>query len=370
MDINIDLTFSGNKGGISNYILSIANELSVYNDINLKGCYNYTRTKHDSDYLWFKGNKHKSFVPLSLAYGKRKIPFTYEAIMRSKADCNVFLTYMLPHINFKAPVYSTIHDLIPLKVEVESNVIRDDYVIQVKRCLRKSTRILTVSEYSKNDICETFDVDPSKISVVTNGINFNIFSSVSSLMKTRVAEKYNLPRNFILYLGGYRKHKNLERLLVAYSHLSAEIRKIVKLVFSCRHENLVNLASELNVLDDVIFTGFVDEVDKPALYSLATLVYYASLYEGFGVPIIEAQAAGVPVITSNCSSMPEASGGFAEFVDPYDIDNIEFSINKLLDNPDLRHSLVSGGLRNAQKYSWDNSALQLHSILFKDFGND
>lgn len=114
-----------------------------------------------------------------------------------------------------------------------------------------------------------------------------------------------MPEKFILYLGGMRKHKNIERLIKAYSILPKELQDEYKLVITKGTDGLRKLVGELNLSDNIVFTAFIDDEDKVGMYQLASLYAYISLYEGFGIPVIEAQAAGTPVITSNTSSLPK-----------------------------------------------------------------
>ena len=234
------------------------------------------------------------------------------------------------------------------------------------RSINVSEHILTVSESSKKDLIDYFGIKPDKISIVHNGINFDHLSEpISTYEKAYIKDKYTLPDKFILNFGAYRVHKNIERLLEAYALLPEIIRKEYKLVLTRSNEILNKLICNLKIENNVLITGFVDEDDKKALYQMADIVYYASLYEGFGVPIIEAQACQTPVLTSNVSSMPEASGGAAFLVNPYSVDEIRDGLLTLISDSKLRNEITLKGLLNAQKYSWRESAKAVECILNK-----
>ena len=172
-----------------------------------------------------------------------------------------------------------------------------------------------------------------------------------------------MPEKFILYLGGMRKHKNIERLIKAYSILPKELQDEYKLVITKGTDGLRKLVGELNLSDNIVFTAFIDDEDKVGMYQLASLYAYISLYEGFGIPVIEAQAAGTPVITSNTSSLPEVAGDSAVCVDPTSIEAIAEGIKDILTDDNLRSGLISKGYTNAKRYSCENAGENLFKFL-------
>lgn len=366
MKINIDLrNASWMGGGISNYVRQLSSRLIRYSDLDIVGCFNMDLKKNKSNYKWFKGNLHASFLGDRIVYNSHVFKsLSYESIMRSIPDLNIFLTYRLPYVKFKSPTVATIHDIILLRGNYGEISLAQSYGEILQHTISKVDRLLTVSSFSKQDIVDYFNFDPHKIFVVHNGIDWeNCINNTTPHRLLDVKIKYNLPEKFILYFGAYRKHKNIEHLLQVYATLPKEFRNEVKLVITSKVKELLQLACSLKIFDDVIFTGFVDEKDKFALYKSASLVYYASYYEGFGVPIIEAQSCKVPVITSNTSSMPEASGGNAILVDPYSIDEIRDAIISYFADPKEYKGLIDAGFVNAQKYTWENSVQELHDFI-------
>ena len=367
MKVNIDLRYSYNVGGISNFIRNLASTLSIKGKNEYCGSTFWYHGRNKTQYEWFKGKIHNSLLPDRLVCNSKFIlPFTYEVATNSQFDLNLFFTYRLPKLCFKKPVISTIHDIILLKSNCEAISKVQEHENILRRSINASNHILTVSESSKKDLIEYFGIFPDKISIVSNGIDFDHLTTPisTSEMKT-IKKKYTLPDKFILNFGAYRVHKNIERLLESYALLPETIRREYKLVLTRSNEILNKLIYDLKIENDVIITGFVDEEDKKALYQMADVVYYASLYEGFGVPIIEAQACQTPVLTSNISSMPEASGGAAFLINPYSVDEIRDGLLALISDSKLRNEITLKGLFNAQKYSWQESAKKVESVLNK-----
>lgn len=365
MKINIDLKGAFGYYGIANYKRNLAIQLLRFQDLEMTGCYNWCRAATRQRYNWYHGDLRRSLMPEKLVYGKNWFSgFSYEMTMGSNADLNLFLTYLLPNLRFNAPVISAIHDIILLKARAESHQEIEAHDTILRRTISLSEKIITVSKASKADLVEYYHLQPEKIAIVHNGINVgDLLASVSSEQEKRVKKKYGLPERYILFFGGYRKHKNLERLLQAYSFLNASIRREVKVVFTNKSAELQRLASELNIDNDVVFAGFADERDKATVYKMADLVYYASLYEGFGVPVIEAQICKTPVITSNTSSLPEASGGYAKLVDPYNVDEIYNAIRDIIDGGADIDKMVEQGYCNALQYTWERSAQEMYDVL-------
>ena len=195
---------------------------------------------------------------------------------------------------------------------------------------------------------------------------FNFFNKALSETELAIVRaKYKLPKKFILYFGNIRKHKNVDSLIKAYSLLSTPVRNEVSLVITQGNDELRQLVKELNLVDQVHFTSFIDDKDLPSIYKLAQVMAFISSYEGFGLPIIEAMAAGTPVITSNVSSMPEIAGDAAILVSPLQLEEISEALEKVIQNPEIRAKMIASGYDNAQKYSWKHSGEKLALLCSK-----
>lgn len=352
-------------GGISNYIKNISINLPNNGNHNFTGCAFWRKSLNKRDYNWFPGEICETLIPERFAYDpKITIPFAYETLMGMTVDYNVFFSYRLPNVNFKSPIVSTIHDIILLRTKTEPEIIIKEHLNELQDTINKSTYILTVSECSKKDLIEYFNIDKNRIFIVHNGIDYDYMNKrLSKIELETIKRKYRLPDNYILNFGIYRKHKNLERLIEAYALLPKDIRKNLKLVFTCNHPSLDILIEHFGLREDVLNIGFIPDSEKPAIFQLSQMVYYASIYEGFGVPVLEAQAAGTPVITSNISALPEAAGDGALFVNPYDIYAIRDAIQLLYLDRGLSNQIVTDGRKNASQYTWQKSAEEFISFL-------
>lgn len=363
MKLNYDITSLCYVGsGIGVFEQEIGKIINKAPNMNLRGCLNFQRNIDKNALGNLPFQVKYSGIPYKIVYNVR-CPFSYESMM-GKADVNLFATYNLPLVKFKKPTIGTIHDLILLKTKTESDEVIQHHKSILKHTLEVSDSILTVSEASKLDIAQYFDVAPEKITVVHNGVDYNAYrKEYTSQQKEIIRKKYNLPDKYFLYFGSLRKHKNVERLIRAYALLSSETRKEYKLVITNANTEIKKLIELLNLQNDVVSTGFVDEQDKVLIYQLAFVSIFVSLYEGFGIPIIEAQAAGTPVITSNTSSMPEAAGGAALLVDPHEIEQISCAMQQYVQNSDLYARKREQGLLNAQTFSWDSAADKVLDVL-------
>jgi glycosyltransferase involved in cell wall biosynthesis len=176
-----------------------------------------------------------------------------------------------------------------------------------------------------------------------------------------MGEKFSPGYPYLLYVGNKRQHKNLKRLIMAFS--KADVPDDLKLVFTGEAtKELLELADNLEVSNRLEFVGFVEESDLPSLYRGAVALILVSLYEGFGIPIVESMACGTPVITSNVSAMPEVAGGAGYLVDPESIDEICCGIEQVVGSYSLRERLILKGLKRSQDFSWDVSASNIWNI--------
>ena len=223
---------------------------------------------------------------------------------------------------------------------------------------RRSDRILTVSEASKRDILHFFNVKPEKIVVVYNAIDEHFSATPSEEQVARIRERYQLDHKFVLYVGNIKPHKNLVRLIEAFSQLRRTHDDLKLLIIGDEISKLPALrrAVHRNKLHKFVrFLGYLKDDTLTVLYRLASVFVFPSLYEGFGLPPLEAMASGTPVVTSNVSSLPEVTGDAAVLVDPYDVDSISDGMRRILDDPRLAEELRIKGLKRAREFSWERS---------------
>ncbi|WP_350304135.1 glycosyltransferase family 4 protein [Photorhabdus viridis] len=266
----------------------------------------------------------------------------------------IFCPGYIPPLLSKCAFVFTIHDLNHLDREENSGFFkRVFYNLVIKRGCFTSNRVLTVSEFSKKRIIEWSGVSGNKIINVGNGVDdvFNI-----------KVKPFTPGYSYLLCVSNRKLHKNEPSLIQAFA--KSNIDPAIKLLFTGNPtKELTTLIKELNLSERIVFHGFVDDSDLPSLYRGALGLLFPSLYEGFGLPILEAMACGIPVLTSNITSLPEVAGDAALLVDPYSVDDIAHGINQLVINKDLRTMLVERGITRAKMFTWDKVAERVQQVL-------
>jgi glycosyltransferase involved in cell wall biosynthesis len=231
---------------------------------------------------------------------------------------------------------------------------------------RCATRVMTVSESSKRDILRFVDIDPDKISVIYNAYDERFAVEPQEDDVVRVRERYQLHDEFVLYAGNVKPHKNLERLIEAFQLVRKRGLSHLKLVLIgdeiSKYAALRRAVHQHQLHKHVRFLGYLPEETLAVMYRLAGVFVFPSLYEGFGLPPLEAMASGTPVVTSNVSSLPEVAGDAAVLVDPYDPHAIADGIYRVLSDEALRRDLRSKGLLRARQFSWEASVRRIHDI--------
>ena len=232
----------------------------------------------------------------------------------------------------------------------------------VPRVVKKADKIITVSNFERNRIKDFFNIDDDKIVAIYNGVGAHFKPIDDKKLLEEIKKKYSLPDKYMFFLGNTDPKKNTKGVLQAYSQFVKQNGDEVKLLMLDFDETeLKKLLTEIKAPElrkNIFLAGYVVNTDLPAFYNMAELFLYPSLRESFGIPMLEAMACGVPVITSNTSSMPEVAGDSALIIDPYKPSEICNAIEKLLSDNDLKNSLVEKGLNRAEKFSWENMARQ------------
>ncbi len=230
-------------------------------------------------------------------------------------------------------------------------------LIGPKQLCRQADLIVTVSENTKKDVIYIYGISPEKILPIYPGISDNFFIPVGADAKKAVAEKYGLPPEYIFYLGNLEPRKNVESLIMAFERVANPgLQLVIAGGQAWKFKNIYRLWQRSPAKDRIKFLGYVDAGDKPALYSLAKIFAYPSIYEGFGLPPVEAMASGCPVITSANSSLVEAVGDAGLLIDPNNINEFAQAVNQLLSDEKLYAELKAKGLERAKKFTWDNTA--------------
>jgi glycosyltransferase involved in cell wall biosynthesis len=315
------------------------------------------------------GANFRAVPETSLGYSVREQFQVPRDLRREKADL-----FHSPHYVFSplTPCKSvvTIHDCIHLRFpQYLPNRLGYAYARSfLWVATHRSDRIMTVSEASKRDILEYFNVPPQKIDVIYNGIDERFATPPPEEDLVRVRERYQLDGPFILYAGNIKPHKNLGRLIEAFHILRSTGPEFepVKLVIIgdeiAKYAALRHAVHRHKLHKHVRFFGFVPARTLVSLYRLASVFVFPSLYEGFGLPPLEAMASGTPVITSNVSSLPEVVGDAAVLIDPLRPDDIADALRRVLSDSDLRADMRRRGLERAKQFSWEQSVRRVREI--------
>lgn len=225
--------------------------------------------------------------------------------------------------------------------------------------INNAKKIITISESSKNDIIKTYNKSENKIDVVYPGIK----KTIEPLTMEELIKKYNISKDYILFVGTLQPRKNILRLIESFSKINSAQQLVIVGRKGWQFEDILEAPKKFNVEMRVKFVFDVGEEDLPGFYKNARMLVLPSLYEGFGLPVIEAMQYGCPVITSNVSSLPEAGGDAALYVDPENVDEITAKIKQLLTDDELRNSLIAKGKEHIKKFSWDKAAEQTLAVL-------
>lgn len=257
----------------------------------------------------------------------------------------------------------TLHDIIPLRMpETTSDRLRKIFNEELPKIINSCEGIITVSEFSKQDIAKEFNFPKDKI-FVTHLAAEDIYRPLSKCKCKKIIEKkYGIEDDFILYVGGFSPRKNILGIINAFSLINKDVKSNVKLVITGRkgisYNNYKSRVDELNLGDSVIFTDFIPLEDLPIFYNASELLVYPSFYEGFGLPPLEAMACGTPVIVSNVTSLPEICHDSALMINPYDIDELSYAMERVLSDSLLKLTMVQKGLMKSSNYSWELTAKQ------------
>ena len=282
-------------------------------------------------------------------------------------------TFQLMPLRRPAPkTVATIHDMALFDFPAAYSRKFGPYMrILLRSSIKKSDRLVTVSDATANAIVRRFPLTKSKITTIHNGVGPEFSLPIPRALSDQLVKEYELPPSFILFVGNLERKKNLTRLIRAFLQLRRAGTITESLVIvgdrpdKVPPEDVAEVFSSIPGETDwltrgksagVHFVGRVSDSQLPIFYSLAKAVAYPSLYEGFGMPLLEAMSAGVPVLTSTVSSMPEITGTAACLVDPYDVDSIAIGLKKVLQDQEWRQIAVAKGRLRAAELTWNQNA--------------
>ena len=314
----------------------------------------------------------KNFPVHALLSGSLGLTLPSSKAIAGSIDLFHATDHLIPNIA-GVPTIATIMDLIPLlHPEWIKNNLRPLKSWLFKQSIFKADHIITISQHSRQDMIHHLNIAPERISVTPLGVDPAYFQRVDPEQREIVLKKHQLPPGFFLFIGTLQPRKNLLRTLQAFKQLPANARKAHPLVIVGRDGwNNGDLLPQLEALEragEGRWLRYLPQSDVFALLQSASALVFPSLYEGFGLPVIEAFAAQCPVIASNSSSLPEVAAGAAWEVDPHCVDSIHAALQAVLTDAPLREHKVRSGLQRARHYTWHECARQTLEVYTKVLG--
>lgn len=274
---------------------------------------------------------------------------------------------VLPQMRFLVTIHGLEGKYLPQSSNIWAHIHRN---WSIGWAIRLADHLLAVSNDTYKDIQTTYNIPNYKITVVHEGVDFEKFSKSSPLKKS-TKSKYHITNNYILFVGTIQPRKNLRKLIKSFSRVVnkfEDLQLVIAGKLGWMYDEVLQAPKSFMIEDKVVFTGRVEESDLPGLYKSAQVFVLPSITEGFGLPILEAQASGVPVVCSNRGALPEVAGNGAIFVNPFKTNEITVAIKSVLQNKALRKRLVERGVKNAAQSSWKLTTYNTLNIIKKIAG--
>lgn len=373
MKIAIDLRSlsEGRRSGVEEYVLNVVQSLFKIDNINTYFLFKsgFKNQPAVADFFYTGNNK---VIEKKIKTANRLLNLSLKLwreplldLVSGKPDI-----FFMPNINIgpisdRCKKIITFHDLsyeiYPEHFSIKRRLWHK--FIDPRKRAKEAYKIIAISESTKNDLINLYNISPEKIKVIYSGVD-DKFQPVlwSDVRLERIKQKYHLPDFFVLYFGAIEPRKNIIGLIKAFEQLKdghsdkRNLKLVIAGIKGWLFDEIIKTARDSRYASDIIFTGFIENQDKLYVYNLASVFVYPSFYEGFGFPPLEAMACGLPTITSNVSSLPEVVGNGAIMVDPYNADEITQAMDLCLSNEDLRLELREKGLTQAKKFSWQKTA--------------
>ena len=362
MRIGIEVTAAARQGGgIGRYTRELIKALSKLDSVNRYQLFFASPNPVPYPLPPLPGNfsvRHLPFHDIWLArlWHRAQLPIPVELIT-GPMDVYHAPDFTLPPTRARAASLLTIHDLsFARDPDSAAPGLRAYLNTVVPRSVKRAAHIIAVSQTTKNDLIELYGTPAGKITVLYEGVD-PIFKPTPG---TAIRAKYGLgDKPFIFSVSTIQPRKNFRRLIQAFAQLPADFNLVIAGSKGWLYDDIFAEAEKPPVRGRVLFPGFVPDADLPALYTEAAVLAYPSLYEGFGLPLLEAMACGTPTLTSTASCLPEVAGGASVLVDPYDVEAIAAGLKEAISTPE---PWVTKGLRRAAEFRWEDSARQLIAL--------
>ncbi len=368
MKIGIDCRIYSSKfTGIGRYVFELTDRIAKMNDDN---DYYLFLNKPEFDDYHSPSPRFKKVLADAPIYSLREQTHFNKILKKYKLDLMHFTHFNAP-IFYKGTSIVTIHDLTLSFYpgnKKRSIFHRFGYAITLRSAVNKAKKIITISQNSKKDLKELLGTPEEKIEVIYQGVSDEFKKIDDPIRIKKTLEKYGLAGSpFFLYTGVWRSHKNIPNMLKAFKEIRGLTSDDIKLVITGKEDpyypEVKALPKELGIEDSVVFTGLVEENELVDLYNAASIYVFPSLYEGFGLPPLEAMACGTPVAASEASSIPEVCGkGNAAFFNPKDHHDMAQVIFALYKDRAMQEELVRKGLIRVGEFSWQTMAELTHNL--------
>jgi glycosyltransferase involved in cell wall biosynthesis len=275
--------------------------------------------------------------------------------------------FVLPPVMPQTRTIVTIHDLSFVREPAITMPGMSRYLnTWVPHSVNRADHVIAVSEATRQDLIELYHTPPDKISVLHHGVGSTFKPITDAARLNAVRNKYSLDdAPFVLSVGTIQPRKNYRRLIQAFAHIDPPVKLVIGGGKGWQVEEVLDEVARLGLTNRIHFPGYIADEDLPALYSAAILFIYPSLYEGFGLPALEAMACGTPVIASNQSSLPEVVGNAGLLVDPRDVEAIAAAMGQLLEDDNRRREISALGLQQAARFTWPEMGVKLLDLYKK-----
>lgn len=329
-------------------------------------------------YNGFSPKQFEYFHFINAQYKQTRVPnrllnlslklFGYPKIEKLTGPCDVLF---MPNWNMlvtdlQTKVVLTVHDLSPIAVPQFYNLKARvwHWLINIPKLLKRANKLIAVSEFTKTSMIEKLKIPAEKITVAPLGVDHDNYRPNLSIEKLRdVRNRYGLPGDYVLFLGTVEPRKNLSRLIEAIEQLNEPLHLVVAGRLGWKYSALLKQIEQSPKRRFIKLLGYVPEADKPYIMKLASVFAYPSLYEGFGLPVLEAMAVGTPVLTSNVSSLPEVAGDSALLVNPYNTSDIASGLKRLHLDEQTRKQYILKGLDRSKQFTWEKCATIIKSVI-------
>ncbi len=385
MKIGIDCSnVPGNRTGTGEYTLNLVRALSRIDRENSYLLYPFFYHVINPEYKKVRLPTNNNFkvldcLPATPSYLRRIFHITLKSLfteeMLGDVDIVHSTTFCAPRFrDRKKRLVVTIYDLTVIthpECHKKLNILHCRKGI--KDAIRYADAIIAISEHTKKDLVDIAGAPQDLVTVTPLAADSDLVPVREKNRLETVRKKYKLPGRYILFLGTLEPRKNVATLIRAYAALPAGLKDEVRLVIAgargWMNTPVHDTLEKLGLMERVTFTGYVDRTDLAALYSMAECFVYPSLYEGFGLPVLEAMACATPVITSKTSSMPEVAGSAARLIDPLDEEDLARALEEILENKELQGRMTAEGLEQAKRFSWERCAKETLDVYKKVYEN-